>query len=825
MKLPLSHKTLEEKIADAPRFDVDFNVGLTPEQAKARKDEGLYNKIKQHPTKSYAQIIFDNVFNFFNVLLVAIFIAMLFGHLAPTSYFFMVILLANMTIGLIQDIHARHLVDKLRLVTDPKAKIVRNGTVLSLPVDEVVLGDILQLDAGDQICSDAVLVDGSCHCDESLLTGESVAVEKSMNDHVLSGSFLTKGHCRVRVEKVGSANYAETIESKASSFRRPKSEIKTAINRILVFAGIITIVLGVTMTITWVAKSDLSNPKSYTDFIKSTSGSLVAMIPAGMYLLTSLTLAVGVILLARKRMLVQELYCIEMLARVDVLCLDKTGTLTDGSMNVEHIYPVSDFTDEQIDRALQGIVYGTGDANATAMAIKKYYPNGNNGDVISFICFDSALKYSAASFKEGTYVLGAPGFVKAKENKEGETKLDNLTKGGFRVLGLYFNKTQISEGKISGTFELIALVSLSDHIKEDAARNIAWFKDNGVQIRVISGDNPITVSQIAVKVGVPEGANYVNCNGKSDAELEVLSKDHTVFGRVTPEQKEVLINAYKKQGHTVAMTGDGVNDILALKSADCSIAMASGSEAARNVSYLVSLDNDFSKLPDAVDQGRRVINNLQRTCSLFLSKTLFAMTLSVIFLITQWSGQIAYPFTTQNMLVWEGISIGVAAFFLALQPSKERLQGSFLGNILVKALPAGLTEILAVVLTYLISYFWSSSFCMATDREAITHAAVLLAVICFTAVSFVVLFRVCLPFNSYRTVLFIGMLLLGICFFVADYFVPNIKLLNLSWQNLKWSFSLVAFTIISICSGFYFLVDWGIRKIASKSSGGRINEN
>jgi cation-transporting ATPase E len=268
-----------------------------------------------------------------------------------------------------------------------------------------------------------------------------------------------------------------------------------------------------------------------------------------------------------------------------------------------------------------------------------------------------------------------------------------------------------------------------------------------------------------------------------------------------------------------------VNDILALKSADCSIAMASGSEAARNVSYLVSLDNDFSKLPDAVDQGRRVINNLQRTCSLFLSKTLFAMTLSVIFLITQWSGQIAYPFTTQNMLVWEGISIGVAAFFLALQPSKERLQGSFLGNILVKALPAGLTEILAVVLTYLISYFWSSSFCMATDREAITHAAVLLAVICFTAVSFVVLFRVCLPFNSYRTVLFIGMLLLGICFFVADYFVPNIKLLNLSWQNLKWSFSLVAFTIISICSGFYFLVDWGIRKIASKSSGGRINEN
>ncbi|OPZ37142.1 MAG: Calcium-transporting ATPase 1 [Tenericutes bacterium ADurb.BinA155] len=825
MKLPLTHKTLEEKIAAAPRYDVSFNDGLTPEQVQARREEGLYNKTRKHPTKSYAQIVFDNVFNFFNVLLVIIFVAMLFGHLPATSYFFMVILVANMTIGLIQDIHARHLVDRLRLLTDPKAKIVRNGTVLSLPVDDVVLGDILQLDAGDQICSDAVLVDGSCHCDESLLTGESVAVEKAVGDHVLSGSFLTKGHCRVRVEKIGAANYAETIEGKASSFRRPKSEIKSAIGQIFVFAGVITIVLGLTMTITWAAKADLSNPDSYQRFIQSTSGSLVAMIPAGMYLLTSLTLAVGVILLARKRMLVQELYCIEMLARVDVLCLDKTGTLTDGSMNVEHIYPVSDFTDEQIDRALQGIVYGTADSNATAMAIKKYYPDGNGQDVISFICFDSALKYSAASFKEGTYVLGAPGFVKAKDNREGDVKLDSLTKAGFRVLGLYFNKTQISEGKINGTFELVALVSLSDHIKEDAASNIAWFKNNGVEIRVISGDNPITVSQIAVKVGVPNGANYVNCTGKSDAELEALSKDHTVFGRVTPEQKEVLINAYKKQGHTVAMTGDGVNDILALKSADCSIAMASGAEAARNVSYLVSLDNDFSKLPAVVDQGRRVINNLQRTCSLFLSKTLFAMTLSVIFLITQWSGQIAYPFSTQNMLVWEGVSIGVAAFFLALQPSKERLKGSFLGNILVKALPAGLTEILAVVLTYLISYFWSGSFCSATSRELITQAAVLLAVISFTTVSYVVLFRICLPFNSYRTVLFIAMLLLGICFFVTDYFVPTIKLLNLSWKNLTWGFSLVAFTIVTLCSGFYFLVDWGIRKIASKSSGGRINEN
>jgi cation-transporting ATPase E len=825
MKLPLTHKTLEEKIAAAPRYDVSFNDGLTPEQVQARREEGLYNKTRKHPTKSYAQIVFDNVFNFFNVLLVIIFVAMLFGHLPATSYFFMVILVANMTIGLIQDIHARHLVDRLRLLTDPKAKIVRNGTVLSLPVDDVVLGDILQLDAGDQICSDAVLVDGSCHCDESLLTGESVAVEKAVGDHVLSGSFLTKGHCRVRVEKIGAANYAETIEGKASSFRRPKSEIKSAIGQIFVFAGVITIVLGLTMTITWAAKADLSNPDSYQRFIQSTSGSLVAMIPAGMYLLTSLTLAVGVILLARKRMLVQELYCIEMLARVDVLCLDKTGTLTDGSMNVEHIYPVSDFTDEQIDRALQGIVYGTADSNATAMAIKKYYPDGNGQDVISFICFDSALKYSAASFKEGTYVLGAPGFVKAKDNREGDVKLDSLTKAGFRVLGLYFNKTQISEGKINGTFELVALVSLSDHIKEDAASNIAWFKNNGVEIRVISGDNPITVSQIAVKVGVPNGANYVNCTGKSDAELEALSKDHTVFGRVTPEQKEVLINAYKKQGHTVAMTGDGVNDILALKSADCSIAMASGSEAARNVSYLVSLDNDFSKLPAVVDQGRRVINNLQRTCSLFLSKTLFAMTLSVIFLITQWSGQIAYPFSTQNMLVWEGVSIGVAAFFLALQPSKERLKGSFLGNILVKALPAGLTEILAVVLTYLISYFWSGSFCSATSRELITQAAVLLAVISFTTVSYVVLFRICLPFNSYRTVLFIAMLLLGICFFVTDYFVPTIKLLNLSWKNLTWGFSLVALAIVTLCSGFYFLVDWGIRKIASKSSGGRINEN
>jgi len=836
MDLPLVHKKLEEQIAEAPSYEVSFRDGLSPEQVSAREKAGLVNKTKKHVTKSYAKIIFDNVFNFFNVLLIIIFVLMLFGRLVISSYFFMLILFANSMLGLIQDIHARHLVDKLRLVTEPKAKIVRRGSKLVLPVDQIVLGDIVALDAGDQISADSILVEGSISCDESLLTGEAIPVPKIIGSTIFSGTYVTKGHCHVKVVKVGAANYAETLQKQASSFRRPRSEIKTGITSIFWIAGVIAIILGLAMTITWVSRGDLTNREYYNDFILSLSGSMVAMIPAGMYLLTSLTLAVGVILLARKRMLVQELYCIEMLARVDVLCLDKTGTLTDGSMMVENIYPTSGLSDEEIEEGIRAVVYSVGDNNATALALKRRFPLPYGEVPTHVISFDSDSKYSAASFKDrGTFIVGAYGFVDARENEEAALRIDFSSKAGYRCLCLYRNKREIDKGLLPGKSDLVAVIALSDHIKEDAATNIAWFKNNGVAIRVISGDNPLTVSQIAAKVGVDGAANYVSCEGRTDAELIKMAATYTVFGRVTPEQKEVLIKAYKQQGHTVAMTGDGVNDILALKTADCSIAMASGSEAARNVSHLVSLDNDFSKLPSVVDQGRRVINNLQRTCSLFLSKTLFAMVLTVAFLVSHWIGGMTYPFSTQNMMVWEVVSIGFSAFFLALQPSDERLKGSFIENIVIKAVPSGLTEIMAVVLSMVVVIAWPGSVTTLAsssgdlswlfsqrDQLPMTQVLVILAVISFTAVSFVVLFRVCWPLNRYRSILLICMGAFGLAFFILDAVFPRLHLLNLSWGNLSWSFPLVVFAIVAICSGFYFLVDWGIKKIAHKASGGRV---
>lgn len=831
MRVPLIRN--KKKLEEAQEFNPDPSFGLSNDEVASRINGGFVNKTKKHVTKSYAQIFFDNFFNFFNILLFVIFIVMLTAHLPWSSYFFMLILFANSTLGLIQDIHARHLVDKLKVITDPKVDVLRNGKVISLATNEIVLGDIMILKAGDQIPADSIVVEGSCSVDESLLSGESAPVKKNLGSSLLSGSYLKKGTCKAQAIKVGSANYAETLQSQAASFKRPKSEIKNAIGRVFAGAGIISILFGVANLITWLLQKDVS----YEVFVGRLSGSMVAMIPAGMYLLTSLTLAVGVISLAKKRMLVQELYCIESLARVDVLCLDKTGTLTDGSMEVDHIYPVSSYRDEEITSFISKVVYSTNDSNATALALKNYFPIDSLAKKAKVVLpFDSDTKYSAASFEgEGTYILGAYGFVDAKPNMEAESRIKIAAEGGYRVLCLYKNKKETVGDKIPSKSDLLAVILIRDHIKADAKKNIEWFKKNGVAVRVISGDDPITVSQIAGKVGVEGAARYISCEGKSDDELRELSKEYTVFGRVNPEQKEVLVKAYQAQGHKVAMTGDGVNDILALKAADCSIAMASGAAAARNVSHLVSLDNGFSRLPDVVDQGRRVINNLQRTCSLFLSKTLFAIILSLGFLVSRWAGGDAYPFTTQNMLVWEILSIGFASFFLALQPSHERLKGSFLGNIMVKAIPAGFVEAFSVFLVFMIAMFWPQCFSSYSGTSAfygpgglertILRGAIVVSVLVFTSLSFISLFRFSLPLNRYRIVLFCILAVLAAGLFISDYFLPDgpaTDLFGLSWENLNVYANVTILGIIVFCTGLYFLLDLLVRKIACKISRGEI---
>jgi len=819
-----SHKKEEflKAINAAPTIEADFVVGLSDEQVKQRKDEGFTNKVPKKVTKTYWQIFVDNFFSFFNMVFFGIAILMAIAHIGFKSYFFLLPIICNIVLGLVTDIRARRLVDKLRLVTDPKVRVIRDRKESELAVDQVVLSDIVLLQAGDQICVDAILVNGRLNVDESLLTGESEAVLKLPGDQALSGSFVVSGKAYVRVNRVGIANYAEGLQDSAKRFERPNSELKSSSLKIFWTTGIISIVLGLAMTITWVATTLAHNGtieyQDYQKFIQNTlSGSMEAMIPAGLYLLTSLTLGVGVINLANKRMNVQELYSLEMLARVDTICFDKTGTLTDGCLAVKDFQNLSKFTNADLQECLASLCKSTGDNNATAKAIKNAYKVAPYTPK-EVIPFDSGRKYSAAYFEgKGTFIMGAPGFIDATLNPEADKSIHDLASKGFRVVGIYYNKTPIKKGEIPTKSTLVSIISLSDHVKGDAAKTIGWFRDNGVAIKVISGDNPITVSQIAQEVGVPAGEKYVSMDQVKDEEIPELVDRYTVFGRVKPEQKSLLVSALQEKGHKVAMTGDGVNDILALKKADCSIAMASGSSAARNVAHIVSLDNDFSKLPDVVSEGRRVINNLQRTATLFLTKTVFAVLLTLLFLVVSWvtNKAFAYPFTTNNMYVWEIVTIGGGGLFLSLQPSKERLKGSYLSNVLSKSAPGGLVCVFAVCCYFLISAINPSSMSQ--------EAAKTLSVITFTGLSFCVLFRVSMPFDTYRTSVFAAMLFFAVLFFFLDVYFTDLNPTNnwkevfgISYFEIKTPQLITAFCVFVASTGAYFLLDWGSRHIVSK---------
>lgn len=831
-------KKINELIDSSSHFEVDFNKGLSAEQVQIRQKEGLSNKTKKQVTKTYPQIFFDNLFNFLNLILFFVCIIMFLAKLSFSHYFFLLILLANILIGLIQDIHARKMVDRLRVITDPKAKVIRDGKQIQIGTREVVLSDIISLSSGDQVCADSTLVDGEIFVDESLLTGESVPVKKIKGDTIYSGTFLIKGTCLAQVKKVGSANYAETLRNKASDFSRPKSEIKHSVNIIVAVCGVLALCFGLVYFLTYMING-FNNGETFLDIfgtmnpdlqslIESVSGSMVAMLPTGMFLLTSLTLAVGVIALARKRILVQQLYCIEMIARVDLLCLDKTGTLTDGTMELIETIPVGkNRQDSEIAYVVSSILHHTKDSNPTANALKKALGFSSSEQALEIIPFDSDLKYSAVSiYEEGTYVLGAYGFVPTKENEYVKSIISNKAKEGYRCLVVARNKKGIENGKVPNNCEIIGILVLSDHIKDDAKENIEWFKNSGVEIRIISGDDPITVSEIAKRVGVPNADKYVSLEGKSNEEVARLASLYSVFGRVNPEQKAILVTAYKQAGHKVAMTGDGVNDILALKVADCSIAMASGAEAARNVSHLVALDSDFSKLPDVVAQGRRVINNLQRTCSLFLSKTAFACVFIFAFLIIMiCNNSIKYPFSTSNMFVWEFATIGVASFFLALQPSNEKLKGAFLQNILIKAVPAGLSEIVSSSIPFIIILISPSLISTSNDFYSYLEVAKTCSVVIFTLMSYFVLFRICVPFNKYRILLFSVLLGVGIGVFSLDYLLRDLNktvnspLLALNWNNISYGFWIVVVLSCLLVGVVYFLLYSSLVKFIKKIGG------
>lgn len=810
----MKHKESKHLKNNPSPIECDLTKGLTDEQVQKRKDEGFSNKTSKKVTKSYFKIVFDNVFNFFNLLLFAIFIFMLTAGFDPRNYAFIYLLIINISIGLFQDIRARRQSDKLKLISNPKVCVIRNGKIIDIDSNELVLSDVVILESGNQIVADSIVKEGNIEVNEALITGESKNILKKPGDLLYSGSFVTSGQAKVVVERVGKNNYAESLEEKAKGFKRPKSEILNSINGLFRIIAIVVLTLGTATIVTYIVNKSFEN--NYSETVLSFSGSMVSMIPTGMFLLTSLTLAVGVIRLAKKRMLVQELYCIETLARVDTLCFDKTGTLTDGQMVLKDIVTFGNNKVEDIKNVLLTLVTTTNDNNVTANAIKSSLLNQKLLEAGSSVPFNSKRKYSSVSLKDGrTFVLGAKEFL-LKDNQNIESEAKKHEENGDRVLLLCSCKHSIKIDEELPALEPVALIVLEDHIKEDAVSNIEWFKNNGVNIKIISGDNPLSVSSIAKKVGVENADKYLSMENIGLDEIDELVEQYTVFGRVSPEQKERIVLALQKKKHVVGMTGDGVNDILALHAADCSIAMASGSEAARAIAHLVTLDSNFSSLPNVVEEGRRVINNLQRSCSIFLIKTFFAMVLTLVFLIGSWvDNSLKYPFITNNMYIWELLTIGFASFFLSLQPNNEKIKNTFIENIISKSVPGAITQLLFVFILFGIHLLFPSFIDYETART--------MAIITFTVISFYTLVIISIPFDKYRLILSIAILSLICIFFVIDSCLLSNSFFEINYSLITSNNWWLLLVVLLIALPTYFLIDFIAKKILRKK--GAQNEN
>ena len=787
---------------DVERFSPNES-GLNHEQVQSRINDKLVNKTTIAVGKSYWEIIRTNVFSLFNIMLYFIAALMIFAQ-HYTGLFFLAILIPNILIGLYEDLTARRLLSKLRLLTAPKAIVVRDGERKTIQTNEIVLDDVMVLTHDMQICADGIVVSGSILVNESLLTGESVNIPKQKGDVVYSGSYVVSGEAYVLADKVGRDTYLESLQRKANSFRRSPSEILNALSKLFRVVTIVVLVFMTTMITVHAIRGNFATFGGAREAIKSIAGSMVAMIPSGLYLLTSLALATSVVTLAKKQAQIQDFYSVEMLARVNVLCVDKTGTITDGTMNVKQVTLLDQGYDQQeIAQIISNLLSATKDDNATAIGLKNYFTYEATSNGIVALPFNSDNKYSAATFAGNkTYVLGAAEFLNLG-NKSGVIKrTEQYTSLGYRVLVLGVSDGRIIDNKLEGSVSAIALIIMQDHIKENAINTFKWFKDNGVAIKVISGDNAVTVSEIARQAGIDDANRYISLEGVSLEQVALIAENYTVFGRVTPEQKEVIIQSLKGNGNTVAMTGDGVNDILALKRADCSIAMASGSDAARNVSHIVLLDNDFDHLPDVVAEGRRVINNVQRTSSLFLNKTFFAMIVTFAFLIASLvlfnHREVMYPFSTNNLYLWESISLGVPAFFLTLEPKRDRIKGKFFANIFKKVIPAAIALVVSVLVVYLLFIFQYNNVIhtgvypdVAEDMTKVlmtSEVARSMSVICFSLIALVVLFKTCAPYSKYRLFVCIAAavinfgVLLGM--YLYSHITGNANLLDINFNAL-----------------------------------------
>ena len=775
------------------RYSPDVSVGLSKAQVDERLNHDLSNYTPSKYSKSYFSIFFQNIFTFFNLACFLVAIALISVG-SYSDLLFMVIITLNITIGIFQEIRAKKTIEKLNLLTSPTAHVIRDGQEHKLEITDIVLDDVILLSAGKQVPTDCVLLEGNIEVNESLLTGESLPIKKEIGDMLYAGSFISSGNCKVRAEKVGKDNYIQILTAKAKKYKKPKSEILSTLR---IFISCIIVVATPIAVFMALNNYSTTNHDIYLT-VTRTATVIVGMIPAGMFLLTSVALFSGVISLSKKHTSVKDLYSLEMLARVDVLCLDKTGTITDGCMKVADCMILNKNIDYSINDIISSMVYELKDNNQTSIALGNHFGHAPVYKACAMMPFSSARKCSAVSFpKLGTFVLGAPEFVMPDLNEKIEKLIKKYTTLGLRVLLLANSSSMIRNGNLPTTLKPIGIVTIADNIREDAPDTIRWFQENNVNIKVISGDNPLTVAEIARRVGIEGAENYISLDGLSDEEVAAAADKYTVFCRVTPEQKLIIVKSLKASGHTVAMTGDGVNDILALKEADCSIAMASGSEATRNVAHLILMNSTFASMPAVVREGRRVINNVQKSSALFLTKTLF----TIIFALIALGTNTLYPFTTTQMLLLEVFVIGLPSFFLSLQPNSDQVKGKFISHIMSRALPGAIIMAISIVGLMFIqnNLLEINSFVDITDKQFET-----MCLIAITYSGMIVLFRLCQPFNFYRGLMFVVMLSLCSAALALGFEV-FFKLEGLALQNTLFLIIILEFNLLfsSVLNGWF----------------------
>lgn len=729
-------------------------LGLTSQEAESRLEQGLGNEQVDSSTRSIKEIVKENIFTYYNLIFTVLAVLLIIvGQFKDLT--FMLIVFANTAIGIAQEVRSKQTLDKLKLLKMPKVHVIRDGCEVQLPVEQLVLGDCIILSAGSQIPADAEVVEGSIQVNEALITGESDEITKTVDSQLLSGSFVVSGQCVARLTAVGRESYISKLTIEATKDKGgEQSEMIKSLDWLVKIIGIIIIPVGITLFVQqcFILKG------GFTGSITSMVAAVLGMIPEGLYMTASVAMVVSAMRLAKKDVLVQNMRCIETLARVDVLCVDKTGTITENEMKVCGMQPADEAYGGQLLESLIGDLVGAQSSdNITMAAMKEYFRKRTGREPYAVCPFSSKYKYCGAVFDSGNYVLGAPEFVLREAFVRYEEHITELSEQGYRVLAFARTEDEPNGQSLRGGVQLMALIYLTNPIRKSAPETFRYFADNGVDIKVISGDNPVTVSNVAMEAGIKDAERYVDARQlvNQQAVAEAVER-YTVFGRVTPEQKRMFVKALKKQGKTVGMTGDGVNDILALRDADCSIAMASGSEAASNAAQLVLMDSDFSKMPSVVEEGRRVVNNIEKAASLFLSKNIFSLLLALFSMISV----LSYPLKPSQITLISMFTIGAPSFVLSLEPNKNLIKGSFFGNVFKMAAPAGITTFISVSsLVVFGQVFEINAACISTSCTMLVGL-----------VGFMILTKVATPMNTFHVAL-IAVMVGGMAFCV--FFMPD----------------------------------------------------